>query len=294
MSLDMLESILKQISEGKGDFVDSNINLIYTAHYNEVLLYKDLQGMFDLYRKYGFKINVLSNGAAVTKDKVDILNRNIDVINELLFNIPSADKDTWAKYVNINKAIFDKMVTGVRYAIETLDSLRDSGMIRIMVNGLNDRSLTSNGGWVDILLDAPKIDLDVNSGSLAKEVLDLSNMFPGAVVFPNHHLYDRAGHLEDLNIISQKQAIDKYLNKKDLKVVGCSGGIIVRDRTKEWIHINSNGDLFMCCDDFSFETIYDNIRENSIKDIWSSYNRELMVQKARETICTRCSAAIWG
>ena len=57
MPLDKLENILKQLSEGKGDFVDNDLNLIYTANYNEVILYKHFEEMFDLYRKYGFKIN---------------------------------------------------------------------------------------------------------------------------------------------------------------------------------------------------------------------------------------------
>lgn len=289
MPLEQLESILKQLSEGKGLFVDPKLKLIYTAHYNEVLLYKNLEEMFSLYRKYGFVVNVLSNGVALTPSRVDILKNNMDVINEVLLNIPSADEETWSKYVNMNRSLFKKVVSNVLYAKDIVGD-----KLRVMVNGLDSRSIFSNGGWVEIMSKAPDIDLDVNSGTLKTEVENLRKLFPGVTVFPNHHLYDRAGHLEDLGVISQSAAISKYLNKDGMRVVGCSGGLIVRDRAKDWVHINANGDFFICCDDFDFETIYDNINENSLSEIWSGYNRELMVEQAKNSICTRCSAAIWG
>jgi MoaA/NifB/PqqE/SkfB family radical SAM enzyme len=125
--------------------------------------------------------------------------------------------------------------------------------------------------------------------------LNLQALFPGIIVFPNYHLYDRAGDLEDLNIISQSGAIKKYLNDGNKKVIGCAGGLPPsRDRTSEWLHINPNGDMFMCCDDFSFETIYENINEKSLKDIWFGQQRQDMIAQARDSICLRCSAAVWG
>lgn len=289
MTLDMLDEILKQLSAGMGDFVDPNLSIVYTAHYNEILLYKDFEGMLDIYRKHGFKINVLSNGVALTNNKSDIIYKNIDVINEVLLNIPAGDEDTWSKYVNLNKSIFKRVISNVNYAKEKFGN-----KINIMVNGLNDKSMLSNGGWIDILPLAPDLDLDVSKGSMAEEVSKIRALFPELTVFSNHHLYDRAGHLEELNIIGQSNAIKKYLNKEGQKVIGCSGGIEVRDRTKEWIHINSNGEVFMCCDDFSFETIYGNINDHTLLELWHSQERKNMISQAQRTICTKCSAAVWG
>ena len=295
MPLKTLENILSQLKDGKGDFVDSNLELIYTAHYNEVLLYKEFEEMLKLYEKYGFKINVLSNGVAFTKDKIDILNKYKNSINEILLNIPSADPEIWSKYVKMNSKLFNKMVDNILYARDTIVGFAEDQKINIMVNGLNDKSILDNGGWVEILSNAPQIDLDVNNGTLANEVNNLKLLFPGIMVFPNYHLYDRAGDLEDLNIISQSGAIKKYLNGDDKKVIGCSGGLPpARDRTSEWLHINPNGDMFMCCDDFSFETIYENINKTTLKDIWLGIKRQDMILKARNSICLRCSAAIWG
>lgn len=282
MPLEMLEKILSQLKNGMNDFVDPSLNLIYTAHYNEVLLYPNFKEMLDLYRKYEFKINVLSNGIAMSKDKVEILHQNKDIINEVLLNIPSGNEDTWSRYTNLNKSLFKKVISNVQYASEIIPD-----KMFIMVNGINDKSLFLNGGWVTVMDGAPKLE------DLDHEVNSLRKLFPSITVFPNHNLYDRAGHLESLNILTQAPAIKKYL-RSDLNVIGCNGGLVVRDRLMDWMHIAPNGDIFMCCDDFNFETVYANINDMSLKDIWISSSRKDMIFKSRNELCNKCSAAIWG
>lgn len=290
MPMDQIESVLKQLSEGKGDFVDSNLRIIYTAHYNEILLYKNLPKVFDLYRKYGFLIPILSNGVALTNKMSDLIEKNIDIVSEVMLNIPSGNAETWSSYVNMNKGLFKVVVSNVLYAKEKFGY-----KMEIMVNGLNEKSVLENGGWVEVLDKAPLIDLNLENGTLATETKAVQKLFPGVTVYPRNQLFDRAGYLEKLNVIGQSGAIKKYLNKDgDKKVVGCLGGYGVKDRTTDWIHINANGDLFMCCDDFNFETIYDNTNNKPLKDIWISHNRQNMIKQARNTICINCSAAIWG
>lgn len=294
MELGELDHILSQLHAGKGDFVDPNLTNIFTANYNEVLLYKNFEEMFDVYRKYGFTINILTNGTPLTKKKVDIIKKNIDVVGGILLNIPSGDKSRWSKYVNLNEKLFDKMVASVSYAIEELKELVLEDRFYLMVNGLNNNSLVENGGWLDILPGAPDLNLDVESGDLAQEVILLKSLFPSIQVFPAHHLYDRAGHLADSGIIDQTSAINKYLAGEGKKVIGCNGGLGIRSRTNEWIHINPNGDFFICCADFDFKTVYGNSNNSTIKDIWLSKERTDMIEDSYSNMCTKCSAAIWG
>jgi MoaA/NifB/PqqE/SkfB family radical SAM enzyme len=294
MELGELENILSQLHNGKGDFVDPNLKNIYTANYNEVLLYKNFEEMFDLYRKYNFTINILTNGTPLTKKKTDIIKKNIDVVGGMLLNIPSGDKARWSKYVNLNEKMFDKMVDNVLYAAEELKELVLDNRFYLMVNGLNDNSLVENGGWLDILPGAPDLNLDVEGGDLAQEVALLKSIFPSIQVFPAHHLYDRAGHLADSGIIDQTSAINKYLAGEGKKVIGCNGGLGVRSRTNEWVHINPNGDLFICCADFDFKTVYGNSNNSTIKDVWFSKDRADMIEDSYSNMCIKCSAAIWG
>ena len=290
MPINQIESVLKQLSEGKGDFVDNNLKIVWTAHYNEILLYKELPAVFDLYRKYGFLMPIASNGVALTKKMSDLIEKNIDIVSEVLLNIPSGNAETWASYVNMNKGLFKVVISNALYAKEKFGH-----KLEVTVNGLNEKSVLENGGWVEILDNAPSIDLSLENGTLEMERQSLQKLLPGVTVYAYNRLFDRAGHLERLNVIGQSKAIKKYLNKDgDKKVIGCAGGLEVRDRAVDWIHINANGDLFMCCDDFNFETIYDNINNKPLKDIWRSYNRQNMIDQARSTICVNCSAAIWG
>jgi len=294
MTIQELESILIQLSEGMGDFVDPELRVIYTANYNEVLLYKHFEEMLGVYRKHGFKINILTNGVALTKSKVDLIKQNVDIINGMLLNIPSGDKARWSKYVNMNEKLFDKVVSNTRYAIESIPELIERDAFHLMINGLNEKSLVENGGWLDILSGAPDLDLNVESGSLANETKLLTELFPELSIFPAYHLYDRAGHLEDFNIIGQSNAISKYLKAGNSKVIGCNGGIGFRSRTEEWIHVNPNGDLFICCADFDFKTVFGNVFSESLKDIWYGQKRQDAISESYSNMCTKCSAAIWG
>ena len=73
MPVETIRSIIEQLKNGIGDFVDPSFSFIYTAHYNEVLLYKNFKEMLDLFREYGLRTMVLTNGSPLTKDKMDII-----------------------------------------------------------------------------------------------------------------------------------------------------------------------------------------------------------------------------
>ena len=120
MSIQGLENILIQLTEGKGDFVDPDLDTVYSANYNEVLLYPYFEDMLKLYKKYGFKTFLLSNGVALTKQKVEIINRYPEVVKGLLLNIPASDPDSWSEYTNMNKSLFKHVIANVTYASKTL------------------------------------------------------------------------------------------------------------------------------------------------------------------------------
>jgi MoaA/NifB/PqqE/SkfB family radical SAM enzyme len=294
MPIEEIENIFIQLTNGKGDFVDPSLSTIYSANYNEVLLYKDFDKMLSLYKKYNFKTNILTNGVNLTKSKTDLLIKNRDVIQGILLNIPSSDAYTWSKYVGMNIKLFPKVISNVKYFIEENNKLSNPIFIHLMINGIDEMSLTKNGGWLDLLENAPKIDLNLKNGDLQKEYNQFKEIFPDLSISTANHLYDRAAHLETYKIMTQASAIEKYLKPNGPEVVGCNGGIEIRSRTNEWIHINPNGDLFICCADYDFETIYGNAFKNSIKDIWHSKDRKDMVNKSYSTMCRSCSAAIWG
>lgn len=293
MPIELLEAIIVQLVEGRGDFVSDTFDFVYTAHYNEVLLYKYFKEMLDIFRKYNIKTYILSNGTPLTKDKIDIISEYQDVVYGICLNIPSSDKERWASLVGMNKGLFDKMIDNINYAIEKMPEMFASNRLSIQVNGVNEASMFDNGGWLDLLNNAPELDINSESGDLALEISGFKSLFPGMNVYAQPYLVDRAGQLDKHNVISNIRAINRS-SEGGKKVVGCANGREVGGRTEGWIHINANGDMFICCNDYDFETIYGNITEDTIKNIWQSKAHADMIDNSYKSFCTTCSAAIWG
>lgn len=293
MPIEMLNDILFQLSSGKGDFVSKSFDFIYTAHYNEVLLYKHFEEMLGLFRCYGFKTIVLTNGTPLTPAKTDIIKKYPDVVYGICFNIPESDPELWSKAVGMPSSMFSRLVSNLEYAIINLPEMFKEKRMSIQVNGMNQMSLSEYGGWLDILPNAPQIDLNPETGSLANSVSGFKSLFPGMQVYEMPHLIDRAGHLDKQNVITNINGINNYLKKGNKKVIGCGNGREVGGRPNGWIHINANGDMFICCNDYDFETVFGNINDKKISDIWMSKEHKDMIQKSYNTLCTTCAAAIW-
>lgn len=294
MPIETLQEILFQLDQGKGKFVSDSFNFIYTAHYNEVLLYKYFEEMLGLFRCYRLQTIILTNGTPLTPAKVDIIKQYKDVVYGICLNIPESEPGLWSKAVNMPESMFSKLVNNIKYAIEQLPEMFTEKRISIQVNGMNQMSLSQYGGWLDILPNAPKINLDLEEGSLVKAVEGFKKMFPGMQVYEMASLIDRAGHLDKHQVITNIQGIKKYAKKDNQKVIGCGNGIEVGGRPNGWIHINANGDMFICCNDYDFETVFGNINEKPIKDIWMSKEHKDMIDHSYKTLCTTCAAAIWG
>lgn len=70
-------------------------------------------------------------------------------------------------------------------------------------------------------------------------------------------------------------------------------------RAEQYIHILTNGDLILCCQDWKSETVYGNIYENNLHNILKGRRRKDIVDKVngdRESdllfICKRCRKAM--
>lgn len=293
MPVEVLEDILKQLADGRGDFVTSTFDFIYTAHYNEVLLYKHFEEMLQLFRKYGFKTIVLTNGTPLTPERTDIIKNYLDVVYGICFNVPSSHPEEWSRLVGMNPKLFDKLVSNIAYAIQELPEMHASKAMSIQVNGMNELSLAEYGGWLSALPNAPELDLTPETGSLSQEVAGFRALFPDMQVYEMPHLIDRAGYLDKANVITNIKGIERYLKNGKTRVVGCGNGIEVGGRTNGWLHVNANGDTFICCNDYDFDTVFGNVNEASLRDIWLSDRRQQMIQSSYEGFCTTCASAIW-
>jgi radical SAM protein with 4Fe4S-binding SPASM domain len=286
MSLETMEDILKQLDMGRGIFVDPFTDLVNNPiHYNEVLLYPHFKEMLDLHRKYKIKLIVFTNGVNITKEKTDIIKNYPDVVMQVLLNVPSIEPEQWSKFTGFNIKLFDKLVENIKYVEEQLAPNYDPGNLYLMVNGISEKSLSKNGGWLNVLSNAPVYDMDEKTGTHAQIVNKMKETFTNLNIVSRSNLSDRTNVLSELNIISNQIAIK---DKNKGKVIGC--GFKYPD---EHIFISATGNVYLCCADFGYETVYSNIKDKSIKEIWQSQERQDMIKKSYDGICRTCLRAVW-
>lgn len=283
MPIEVMESILKQIDEGRGIFVDETIQIVNNPiHYNEVLLYPYFKEMLELHRKYNIKMYLFSNGVTLTKDKTDLIFEYRDVVTDIILNIPAIDEDRWAEFSGFNKGLFKKMFENVLYANNRLKDSFVGEQLCILVNGISSKNNPETTEWLEILENAP----DYKDGEHKEIVVKMKKLFPNFQVVLRNNLSDRTNILSDLKIISNQKSISK---KQKGEVIGCGFNY-----TEEELFISATGNVYLCCADFSYESVYENIKNKTIIEIWESSERQIAIKKAYTSMCKNCFRAVWS
>ncbi|NBX27055.1 MAG: radical SAM protein [Chitinophagia bacterium] len=291
MSIELMESILKQLDAGKGDFVEPLMYVIVPFNFNEVLLYPHFEEMLLLMRKYKFKIPISTNGVPLTKSKVDIIKKYPDVVGRINLNVPSAFEEEWAEFTNFNPKLFNKVIDNIAYAVQELTDWTSKAKLCWMFNHIDEDGANEETGWGKLLENAPNIDLDKENGTLAKTMKKFQEMFPEIYYEKNHEILDRMGFLDRVGVFTNQDYIKKHIKKDKTKVIGCS--FDGENQAVDILHINANGDVHLCCQDFNFESVYANVKEKSLRDIWYSIERKKAVAEAYNTFCKECQYAVW-
>lgn len=286
MSVELLEKIVKNIIDerDKNGIVNKNFKTFYTSHYNEVLLYPHFEDLLKICKKYGLSFVLLSNGIALTPDKVNLI-KQYGVVPKILLNIPAFEAELWSKRSGSNIKNFDKLINNINYARRELFGLVRNKLFQIQINGVD-----KNSNWITKGKEFPS---DIKDDELEKQVIKASQMFPNVQIIVDNNLIDRGGLLND--IFTNKPSILSKLQKGDgsKKVIGCNIGIEIGGRALGWLHINSVGNTFLCCNDFHFEYKFGDFKTQTLDEFWGTDTHIEMVENAFKTICSNCSAAIF-
>lgn len=297
MSPDLFERIIQNLIEERerpDGLVSKAFNGFYTAHYNEVLLYPHFEDILKICRKYKLVTMVLSNGIPLIPEKVDILKNYQDTLSGICLNTPAFDAETWSKRSGINIKQFDKLISNIQYAIEQLPGMVSRRAFSIQINGVHTLSFGDNGGWLERGENFPTdIDLDVNSGELVQQLNKAKQLFPDVNMYTVPYLIDRAGALE--GVISNQPAINRHLirNNENRKVIGCANGREIGGRPIGWVHVNSRGDAFLCCNDYDMDVVIGNFQNQKLRDFWGTEEHKRKIENAYKTICRKCASAIF-
>lgn len=295
MSPDLLEKIIANIVlEKNNGVVSPNFNFIYTAHYNEVLLYKHFEQLVHIFKKYNIRTYVLSNGVPLTPEKTDFIEKHQDTVVGICLNIPAFERDIWSKRSGMSPNLFDKLINNVSYAADKLKNLIANKAFSIQINSATELSFYERGGWITKGPDFPQdLDLNINNGELATQHKICKDLFPTVNIYPMPSLIDRAGFLNKVGVISNKEAIEERLKKRSICVTGCGNGVEVGGRPFGWLHVNARGDAFLCCNDYNFEHVFGNFEQQTLKDMWVTDYHAAIILKSFESICTKCASSLW-
>jgi len=297
MSPELFEKIIKNLideRERPDGLVSKAFNGFYTAHYNEVLLYPHFEEILKICRKYKLVTMVLSNGIPLTPEKVDILKEYQDCLSGICLNTPAFDAETWSKRSGINIKQFDKLISNIKYAVEQLPEMVQRKAFSIQINGVHELSFGNKGGWLEKGEQFPSdIDLNVQSGELVQQEKKARELFPGVNIFTVPYLIDRAGLLDE--VITNGPAIQRNLmkNNEGKKVIGCGNGREVGGRPIGWVHVNANGDAFLCCNDYDFDFKFGNLQTQELRDFWGNEEHIQKIKQSYETICRSCASAVF-
>lgn len=297
MPIELFEKIIADLVYEKKNngLVNPNFNFIYTAHYNEVLLYKHFEAMVQVLKKYNIKTFVLTNGIPLTPEKTDIIKQNTDTVVGICLNVPAFEKEIWSKRSGMSINLFDKLINNIKYAEEQLQILAGKKMLSLQINSATHNSFWEKGGWLTKGEAFPEdLNLDPITGELATQVKLSKELFPTVNIYPMPSLIDRAGLLDSANIISNKTAINKRLKKQSEKIIGCGNGKEVGGRPFGWLHVNARGDSFLCCNDYNFDYVFGNLEVDNLKDIWITEKHAKIIQKSFNEICVNCASSLWN
>jgi radical SAM protein with 4Fe4S-binding SPASM domain len=289
MSVENLAKILDNLIEERDrpdGLVDPGFRFFYTAHYNEILLYKHFENLLELCRERNLVTMVLTNGVPLTPEKTDLINNYKDVVVGLCMNTPAFERDIWVKRTGFKSQQFDKLIDNIKYAENKLDHLKPNA-ISIQINGVNDQSFA--GKWLQKgpEFDTLEMDLDVTTGELSTQLGLAKKLFPTINVFQNSHLIDRAASLN--HIMTNSESIQRLVFNGKKNVIGCKNG---GDRTTEWLHVNAAGDAFICCNDYNYDYKFGNIIDMALRDFWGNDEHVKVVEHSYKTMCRNCSFAI--
>lgn len=265
----ILDGIAEAVAQGS---VDPSWTL-WLSSYNDILLDPLLVYRLEALRQRGLRFSVLTNGIGLDRKVegpngkttvIDALDSYRDVIAGFSINLPAGNPESYQKHTGNSSKAFSKIIKGIS-ALCDKDPDHYQRVLSINVNGMHD----THDNRVQLVYDLPIGDTD-------KQVADLSWRLPGVRIFAARPLCDRAGSLIP-------HALNNHICND--QVQGCENG---GNRLTEWLHINSLGQVYLCCQDYSETTVYADLNQVSVHDAVMQ-NKDEAVAKAKATLCKRCT-----
>lgn len=230
MSLDLFESILKKIIE-----CGLNQRIISLHTVGEPLFYKNLERVFELCNKYGFRIHLTTNGQLIDK-WIYLFEEYPELVTQIYFSIDSPTEQT-----------YEKLRLGGKFS-RILQNLE-------LIKSYNDNH--SRYDRIPIFLNAVISNDNINEIPLFYKI------------YERYFTIDQIG----FNFLSNSCATHDnggYYNETKLQLSNLEKLAVPCAQLWSSMTILYNGDVSICCRDYNGELIVGNIQNNSLEEIWNN------------------------
>lgn len=269
----LFRDILSQLKTGVQEGVVDPSYAIWLSSYNDVLHDIYLEERLLSLREYSKQFYLLTNGIMI-ESKLNLISEFKDVISGISVNLSAGNAVDYERFTGNSKDIFYQIINGL-VSLYSKDPEWYSRITSVSVNGVYDDPI----GRSQMRFDLPIGDTD-------KQVDQLKRILPFRVC-DARPLCDRAGLLRKVSIIDNQAGEVRPMWRLPVgseKATGCNGG----SRLDEWIHIASDGNLYICCQDFHEEYSYGNANTDKILEAFLSEKRLVVKEEALKSLCTRC------
>jgi len=274
MPLKMFEGILEQLNEMKELRVaDKNLTL-WLAAYGDPLFDELLEARLKLLRNYHYRVPIVTNAVNLALT-YKILLKYSDVVGNLSVNIPAGNPMDYNRYTLNPDFIFFNIVESLNILVMSDSSF--GTRIKVNVNGAYTHD---ENGRCQLKFNLADGDTDSQVEQLREHLCEeicISDARP---------LCDRAGLLSRVAI--DNSAMPNRLNWNlpvgAEKASGCNGG----DRLKSWLHITNTGKIIACCQDYLETTVFADLSDMRLIDIWNSPEREKVEDRMLKSMCLKC------
>ena len=269
MSMDLFDSILRQIKELQKDGLAEESVTIWIAAFSDPLADPLFPQRMESLRRFGFRIPLVTNGIGILAN-VEVINEYKDVIGNISVNLPAGNELDYARHTLNEKVMFHLIVSGLEM-LHRLDSKRFTESISVVVNGAYNDDIARD----QLLYNLPEMDTE-------KQCKQLQALFPYYRVDSARPLCDRAGLLIDKAIDNTKVRYMWRLPSNVEEATVCNGG----NRLTEWFHITNRGHLITCCQDFLEITKYGDAL--NLREYLTNEDRLEATEFTLKSLCTRC------
>jgi len=256
----LFEQLLDGIQEGVRFGSISDTYTLWLSSYNDILLDPLLPHRLEALRSRGMRFCCLTNGIGLLKHHA-LLHEYRDVVVCYSVDLPAGNAASYAAHTQNTATTFKNILKGLR-SLHALDPDHYSQAVHIGINGAHDADWNRS----QLIYDLPVGDTD-------RQLKELQAQLPQ---YPRieamRPLCDRAGHLS-------QHAIDNKISRPG--TTGC-------DRLTEWLHVNSLGQAYTCCQDYLEEHQFADLTTQTIHQALQ-LDRSSVIQKTRTDLCEKCT-----